>query len=160
MNYHATRSGTASQELLDAHRKRRRLMESLEGYAFVTPAVVLIGLFGIFPVFFTVFVSAHRWRIRRGDFIGTENFTDALGSIGLGLMLVGAVAMIVLASRLITRTRERRRSVRTLNAPTDVARLVLGWLGVASGITAIVLILPHIWATGDDDMLDSLRITV
>jgi len=135
-------------------------MESLEGYAFVTPAVVLVGLFGIFPVFFTVFVSAHRWRIRRGDFIGAENFTDALGSIGLGLMLVGAVAMIVLASRLITRTRERRRSVRTMNERADVARLVLGWLGVASGIAAVVLILPQIWATGDDDMLDSLRITV
>ncbi|MFW6313254.1 MAG: hypothetical protein ACOC2N_05155, partial [Spirochaetota bacterium] len=63
-----------SQAELDAHRKRRRVLENLEGYAFIAPAVVLIGLFGIFPVFFTVFVSSHRWRIRRGDFIAAENF--------------------------------------------------------------------------------------
>ena len=135
-------------------------METLEGYAFIAPAVALIGLFGIFPVFFTIFVSSHRWRIRRGDFIGAENFTDALGNIGLGLLLVLAIALIVLASRLITAAAERRRAVRAESGSGDVFRAILGWLGVVGGAAAIAVLLPRIWSVGDDEMLDSLRITI
>lgn len=149
-----------TQEELDAHRKQRRLMENLEGYAFVAPAAILVTVFGIFPVLFSVFVSVHRWRIRRGDFIGIENYTDALGTVGWGLAVVAAIAVLVFASRLIRSAAERRHSVRSRAGAIETIKLVGGWLAVAAGILAIVLILPQIWAQGDDDMMDSLRITV
>ncbi|MFW5777187.1 MAG: carbohydrate ABC transporter permease [Spirochaetota bacterium] len=149
-----------SQAELDAHRKRRRVLENLEGYAFIAPAVVLIGLFGIFPVFFTVFVSSHRWRIRRGDFIAAENFVDALGSLGLAALLVVAIFTIVLSSRLIGAANARRTAVRHETTSADVVRVIAGWLGVVAGIVGVAIVLPQIWATGDDDMLDSLRITI
>ncbi|MCK4517002.1 MAG: sugar ABC transporter permease, partial [Spirochaetaceae bacterium] len=60
----------ASQLVLDQNRRRRRLKENIEGYLFVAPSVILISLFGIFPIFFTVYVSLHKWRLRKGDVIG------------------------------------------------------------------------------------------
>jgi multiple sugar transport system permease protein len=149
-----------TQAELDEHRRRRRLMESLEGYAFVAPAMLLIMLFGIFPVFFTVFVSTHRWRIRRGDFLGIENYTDALGTVLWLGAIVGVIVVMVLASRLIRSARERRASVRESAGTVDTIKLIAGWVLIAAGAGAIVLILPQIWANGDDDMMTSLRITV
>jgi multiple sugar transport system permease protein len=151
---------TVSQAELDAHRKRRRMLENLEGYAFIAPTVVLIGLFGIFPVFFTVFVSSHRWRIRRGDFIAAENYVDALGSLGWAALLVVAIVVIVFASRVIHSANTRRTAVRQQTTAGDIVRIAIGWLGVLAGIVGVAMVLPQIWAIGDDDMLDSLRITV
>ena len=55
-------------------RKMRQFRESLTGYLFVTPALILIFTFGIFPVAFALFVSLHKWRIVRTDFVGLENY--------------------------------------------------------------------------------------
>ena len=149
-----------TQAELDANRKRRRLFESLEGYAFVTPAMILITMFGIFPVFFTVFVSTHRWRIRRGDFLGIENYTDAVGNVLWIGAILAAIFVLVIATRLIRGVNERRTSVREESRKADPLRMIAGWVLVAVGAVAIVLILPQIWAQGDDDMMKSLRITI
>ena len=53
-------------------RKMRQFRESLTGYLFVSPALILIFMFGIFPVAFALFVSLHKWRIIRTDFVGLE----------------------------------------------------------------------------------------
>jgi multiple sugar transport system permease protein len=47
-------------------RRGRRLKEYLTAYIFIAPASILIFMFGIFPVFFALYVSLHRWRIVRG----------------------------------------------------------------------------------------------
>jgi len=62
-------------------RKMRIFRESLTGYLFVSPALILIFLFGIFPVFFALFVSLHKWRILRTDFVGLGNFVRAIGNL-------------------------------------------------------------------------------
>lgn len=76
-------------------RRGRKLREYLTAYTFIAPAVILIFMFGIFPVGFALYVSLHKWRIKRGEIIGLENYTDAVGNLayvvvfflGLGALL-------------------------------------------------------------------------
>lgn len=82
-------------------RRMNRLRENLIAYAFLSPAMLLLFLFGIFPVGFAFFVSLHRWRRFPGDFLGLDNFTRGLGSfayviffwIGVGILLYALLQM-------------------------------------------------------------------
>jgi multiple sugar transport system permease protein len=47
----------------------------------IAPATILIFMFGIFPVGFALFVSLHKWRLKRGDFIGIGNYVRALDNL-------------------------------------------------------------------------------
>ncbi|HKI53936.1 MAG TPA: hypothetical protein VJ987_07405, partial [Anaerolineales bacterium] len=60
-------------------RRLRAWREYLTGYLMVAPATFLIFMFGIFPVGFALFVSVHKWRLKRGDIIGLTNYTNAVG---------------------------------------------------------------------------------
>ena len=82
-------------------RKLRFLKESLTGYLFIAPALILVFLFGLFPVGFALFVSLHKWRIVRTDFVGLRNFIRAVGNLGYVLVffisfgaLVGAYLIL------------------------------------------------------------------
>jgi ABC-type sugar transport system permease subunit len=62
-------------------RRRRHLREYLTGYLMILPATVLIFVFGIFPVGFAIYVSLHKWRLVRGDFLGLANYTRAVDNL-------------------------------------------------------------------------------
>lgn len=70
----------------------RKLREYITGYLFITPAVGLIFLFGIFPVGFALYVSLHKWRLKQGDFIGLTNYVMAIDK--LAYLLVFALALL------------------------------------------------------------------
>ena len=67
--------------------------EKLTGYLLILPAVLIISLFGIFPVFFGMYMSVHKWKVFKGRFLGFENYQRILGDIPafwlfvLGLLL-------------------------------------------------------------------------
>jgi len=76
-------------------RKLRQFRESLTGYLFVTPALILIFTFGIFPVAFALFVSLHKWRIVRTDFVGLDNYVRAIGNLAyVAAFFLGIGALI------------------------------------------------------------------
>ena len=66
----------------------------INGYLFITPAFLIIGLFGIFPVFFGMYMSLHKWKVFKGRFLGFENYEKILGDISsfwifiLGLLIL------------------------------------------------------------------------
>ena len=62
-------------------RRLRYIKESITGYLFIAPAVVLIFIFGIFPVAFALYVSLHKWRLVRTEFLGLDNFVRAVGPL-------------------------------------------------------------------------------
>jgi ABC-type sugar transport system permease subunit len=62
-------------------RRRRQLREYLTGYFMILPAAVLIFVFGIFPVGFALYVSLHKWRLVRGEFLGLANYTKAVDNL-------------------------------------------------------------------------------
>ena len=69
--------------------------EQINGYLFVLPAFLIIGLFGIFPVFFGMYMSVHKWKVFKGRFLGFENYLKILGDISsFWIFILGLLIMI------------------------------------------------------------------
>ena len=69
--------------------------EQINGYLFILPAFLIIGLFGIFPVFFGMYMSVHKWKVFKGRFLGFENYQKILGDIGsFWVFILGLLIMI------------------------------------------------------------------
>ena len=67
----------------------------INGYIFILPAVLIISLFGIFPVFFGMYMSFHKWKVFKGRFLGFENYQRILGDISsFWLFVLGLLIMI------------------------------------------------------------------
>lgn len=85
----------------------RKLRENITGFAFIAPASILIFIFGIFPVFFAMFVSLHKWRIKRTDFIHLRNYVKAISYLTYVLVFflgLGALLGLVFLIRRIVKT--------------------------------------------------------
>ncbi len=78
-------------------RRGRRIKEHLTAYIFIAPATILIFLFGIFPVFFALYVSLHKWRILRGEMIGLQNYVTAIGNLTYVVAFFLGIGALVLA---------------------------------------------------------------
>lgn len=127
----------------DAPRRPSRLSvgrvrgEWLTGYLFVLPATLVIGVFGLFPILYAIYMSLHRWRIRRSGFVGLEHYERTLGDIGaFGVALLG-IALIGVAHWLWTDLASRSpwRQVMRLAAAVTLLfagiALALGWQTMA-----------------------------
>ena len=57
------------------------IKETLTGYAFILPAYIIIGVFGLFPIAFAAYVSLFQWRITPGDFTGLGNYVKAVDNL-------------------------------------------------------------------------------
>ena len=67
----------------------------INGYIFILPAFLIIGLFGIFPVFFGMYMSVHKWKVFKGRFLGFENYQKILGDISsFWIFIFGLLLMI------------------------------------------------------------------
>ena len=142
-------------------KKPRKLNDdSLTGYLFISPAFLLIALFYVFPIFFTVFVSLHKWRIKKSSFLGLENYRELFGTFANIGLLALAIAAIFVGFRLV---KSGRLNLKAVPATGSASRYVFGAFGavvLAAGLAGIIFMLPQIWTDGDDDMLDSLRVTM
>ena len=130
--------------------RTRNGSESLTGYLFILPSVLLISVFGIFPVFFTLYVSLHKWRIKRGSFIGLANYKEMFGNPLYLLLLIAALVGIALSMYLIGKARANRAP---LLAGSGVFLLLIG-------VAAVAVLLPYLAEAGDDGMFASLRVTI
>ena len=82
------------QSLL-SRRRIRDWREYITAYLMIAPATLLIFTFGIFPVGFAVFVSVHKWRLKRGDFLGMDNYVRALDNLSYVLFFGLAVGLLI-----------------------------------------------------------------
>ena len=72
-----------------------KYINQINGYLFIAPAVFLISIFGIFPVFFGMYMSFHKWKVFKGRFLGFENYQRILGDISsFWLFVLGLLIMI------------------------------------------------------------------
>jgi ABC-type sugar transport system permease subunit len=73
----------------------RKFREIISAYLFIAPATILIFIFGIFPVGFALFVSLHKWRLKRTGFIGLTNYVKAVDNLAyLALLVIGFGALV------------------------------------------------------------------
>jgi multiple sugar transport system permease protein len=144
----------AGRHIKDEKSLKAKLQESLEGYLFVFPSVLIISVFGLFPVFFTLFVSVHKWRIKQGRFLGFDNFLEAFGTFGYLAALALAIAGIYFGVRLVKSRLRARSRIASLLRPLFGAMLLL------LSVSTIVICIPQLWDKGDDRMFQSLRVTI
>ena len=80
----------------------RALQENLTGYAFVTPAVIIILIFGLFPIVYSLYMSLFNWRILlvttretwRPLMVGLWTFVSEAGP-ETHLLMAGAVITLI-----------------------------------------------------------------
>jgi len=84
-----------------AAQKRQRFMDKFTPYGFLSPYIIIYGVFGIFPVFFMVFLSFHMWNPVEGlgsmEYVGLENYALSLTDPTLWQTLWNTLAMAVLS---------------------------------------------------------------
>lgn len=62
-------------------RRGRKLIENITAYLFLAPGLLIIFVFGIFPIFYAGYVSLFQWRIRQGEYLGLANFVKDRKSV-------------------------------------------------------------------------------
>ena len=123
--------------------KWKDIRENLTGCSFILPAFIIIGVFGLFPIGFSVYVSLHKWRINPGDFNGLRNYTKALGNLAYVVFFWVSAILIFLAVRSL---RELLKTSRERNEKPwiwSVSGLVTT-LGIAGFVRFLVFLLPEI----------------
>ena len=92
--------------------RARNLREYLTAYLFISPALLLIFIFGIFPVGFALYVSLHKWRLKRTDFVGLGNYIKAVDNLAYVVAYFLAIAALIgaflLIRRIVRLSRERQ----------------------------------------------------
>ena len=72
------------------HKPRWNITETLAGYIFMMPTILVLGCFVILPIVYAVFLSLHRVQLLGGidyDFIGFRNFTRLVEDERVGIAL-------------------------------------------------------------------------
>ena len=134
----------------------RMRRDTAAAYLLIAPAVLIIAVFGVFPLFFTGYISLFNWRLAPGRFLGLGNFAEALGPSAWPVAgFVAAVVGIVGASVLLQRERRRTGSVVRAAGTVRAAGIVL-----AAGAAVLAAVSLSAMATrGDPDVFASLRVT-
>src|SRR5262249_60977065 len=57
---------------------RKRLRNLPIALVFLAPALTILGIFSFYPLFYSVYISVHRWRLLKGPYIGLDNYRQAL----------------------------------------------------------------------------------
>ena len=122
--------------------------DQINGYLFVLPAFLIIGLFGIFPVFFGMYMSVHKWKVFKGRFLGFENYQKIVGDIGsFWVFILGLLIMI--ASYWVWSEFKNKFS-------NKVYCLFISLLLLIVSLFLINISWADMMANGDEDFLNSL----
>jgi len=119
--------------------------EGITGYLFILPAFVIIGLFGIFPIGFAVYVSMFQWRINPGDYAGLGNYVKALDNI---TYMLGFWLVIILVYFVIRNIQKFMRTSQDHNEHPWIWFLpgAVTALGIFALFRFLVILLPEILA--------------
>jgi len=125
----------------------RRVRDALSAYLFIAPSTLIIGVFGIFPLFFTLYVSLFKWRFTKAGFLGLGNYAELFGARALPLIAVAVSGAGIAAAAMLAR---EARGLRLAGA------LVL----LTCSLAGLFLSFPLLAFQGDTEVFDSLRVTI
>lgn len=160
---------------LFAGRKGRARKETVTAYLFLLPAILIIFLFGLWPVIHALYVSLHKWNIRpRGseclpywlaslglgteealaqtDCLGVENYAELLGlqNIPAVLIMLASLILGLVAYSLWKRAGQRAH-------PTQSYQILAGLAAVAA-VALLVVALPGLLESGEWTYLVSIAL--
>ncbi len=100
-----------------------RSREQLIAWGFLSPALVILIAFGLFPIGYAFYVSLHKWQIKLGALIGLDHYRRTLGEPQNLLFFIAGLALVWAAYRLRTtlrgRGQPRRRRRPAQGAPRE-----------------------------------------
>ena len=130
----------------------RDLSEHVTGYLFILPALLLVFIFGFFPIGYAFYMSLYRWRIRQGRFVGIANYEKALGDWWGALFF--SLGFLVLLGAYYAWERGFKAQRNTGAGARGVVALIvaLGGFLISNGWG-------RMFRSGDDDFLSSIPIT-
>ncbi len=86
-------------------------------------------MFGIFPVGFALYVSLHKWRILRTDFVGLNNYVRAIGNltyvVAFFLALAALLGAVLILKRIIQQAKENNQQPWLLSLPAGLYALTI-----------------------------------
>ncbi len=133
-----------------------RLSENVTGYLFVTPAMLVISVFGLFPIAYAVYMSMFNWRVKKGEFVGfteRDQYNQLIGDwVGLAMFLAG-IAVLALAYWMWG------KAFRSLRQGELIAKLGAAVLLAVTGVL-ISTGWGRMLAAGDEKFLSSMIITL
>ncbi len=147
---------------------------ALAGWLFVTPAIVIVGLFVLVPVVMAAWVSMSDWSgigppFAEGvNFVGAENYAELLGGTGLATRDLGtalrnnlfyvllvvplqtavALGLAILVNRKVMRARGFFRTAFYFPSVTSSVAIVVLWLFLFSASGPVNKVLSWIWIEG------------
>ena len=128
--------------------------ENITGYIFVLPAVIIISMFGFFPIGYAFYMSLYNWRVRKGPFIGIDNYTKALGDWTGALLFALGFIFLLIAYLIWTNA---------INFKNIKLRLIVKILAILIVVASLITISAgwtKMQVQGDQDFLASLPITL
>ena len=126
----------------------RKHSEKLIGYTFITPSVLIISLFGVFPVFFGMYMSVHKWKVFKGRFLGFENYERILGSLSAFWFFVIGLLFLILSYWVWSEFKDKFKN-KLYVLISSVLILIIGIYLINSNWGIMI-------SEGDDDYLYSL----
>ncbi len=130
-----------------------KICENLIGYLFIFPAILVITVFGFFPILYSVYMSTINWRVRKGNFVGLNNYSRALGEGNYILAFVGGLLLLSLAYVIWTRALMSIRNRKLIVGILAFLVLIGGFWVLSIGWTGMT-------ETGDTKFLKSLPVTL
>jgi multiple sugar transport system permease protein len=130
---------------------QRRLREILTAYAFLAPATIAIFVFGIYPLGYAFYMSLYQWRLRQGEFIGFENYSDALGDPVNLLFVIGGILLLFGAWTVWDKGTDTPAQRRILYSGAGVLLVI--------GIAILWVTFPAMLEQGDSDLFSSILVT-
>ena len=130
----------------------RKNSEKLIGYTFIIPSVLIISLFGVFPVFFGMYMSVHKWKVFKGRFLGFENYERILGSLSAFWFFVIGLLFLILSYWVWSEFKDKFKN-KLYVLISSVLILIIGIYLINSNWGIMI-------SEGDDDYLYSLIYTL
>ena len=125
--------------------------EKFIAWGFLTPALVVLVAFGIFPIGYAFFVSLHNWRIKREALVGFEHYGRVLGDLQYLLYFVLGIALLWCVARVRQHVKDREFTppLRYLAAVLYVPAL---WVLLSLGLSGML-------ETGDPRLYNGFKVT-
>lgn len=94
-------SAVPATQAAEPKQSSKTLLSKWTPYGFLSPYLIIYGVFGVFPVFFMVYLSFHMWNPVEGlssmEFVGFENYVLGLTDPTLWQTLWNTLVMAVLS---------------------------------------------------------------
>src|SRR4030066_2067490 len=121
------------------------IKEGISGYLYILPAFIIIGMFGLFPIGFAIYVSLFQWRINPGDYISLSNYVKALDN----LTYVLCFWLVIILIYLVVKNIQKIINLSNVHKERPWLWFIPGavtTIGVIAFLRFIVLLLPEVLA--------------